>query len=364
MRFRVEAALAAYHTSGVQEKLILGVYVDNLQIVHSHDVSQEGTKIHAFMEAIQREWDVEDEGPMNDLLGIEIKYNKDGSITLHQQTYIDKLVEEFLPNGAPRGIKANVPYSQSLDKVTLHATLAKVANKGMCTHPDLVHEYQRKLGCLMYLANSTRPDIAYAIGMHCRNMSSPTPELMEELDWVFAYLKRNSGVGLTYTHHPTDPLGYNDASFEEGRSTSGYNIMWQGATISWGSTKQASTALSTCEAEIYALSEGAKDLVYFRKLLTGLGIPPTGPSPCATDNQGARDLSYNPEHHKRSKHIARRHFYVRDMVEAMELTVPFVRTDDNIADMLTKQLTSARFHTLRALMMNEPKYPRTSDTNE
>ena len=52
------------------------------------------------------------------------------------------------------------------------------------------------------------------------------------------------------------------------------------------------------------------------------------------------------------------------MVEAMELTVPFVRTDDNIADILTKQLTSARFHTLRALMMNEPKYPKTSDTDE
>ena len=125
-------------------------------------------------------------------------------------------------------------------------------------------------------------------------------------------------------------MGYNDASFEEGRSTSGYNIMWQGATVSWASTKQASTALSTCEAEIYALSEGAKYLVYSRKLY----------------------LAYNPEHHRRSKHIARRHFYIRDMVEAMELTVPFVRTDDNISDMLTKQLPSKRF---RTLMMNEPR---------
>ena len=101
-----------------------------------------------------------------------------------------------------------------------------------------------------------------------------------------------------------------------------------------GSTKQASTALSTCEAEIYALLEGAKYLVYFRKFLSGLGVAPSGSSPCATDNQGARDLAYNPEHHRRSKHIARRHFYIRDMVEAMELTVPFVRTDDNISDML------------------------------
>ena len=213
----------------------------------------------------------------------------------------------------------------------------------------------------MYVANSTRPDIAYAISMHCRNMSSPTPELLAELDWVFAYLQRNASVGLTYNNEDTEAMGFNDASFEVGKSTSGFNIMWQGATISWGSTKQTSTSLSSCEAEIYALSEGAKDLVYFRKLLTGLGVPPKGPSACATDNQGARDLSYNPEHHKRSKHIARRHFYVRDMVEAMELTVPYVRTDDNVSDMLTKQLQSARFHTLRAIMMNERKPPKKKD---
>ena len=101
---------------------------------------------------------------MDDLLGIETKYNADGAITLHQQTY----------NGAPKGIKGNTPYSQNLDKIGWSATLARLANNDVCTHPTLVREYQRKLGCLMYLANSTRPDIAYAISMHCRNMSSPT----------------------------------------------------------------------------------------------------------------------------------------------------------------------------------------------
>ena len=80
------------------------------------------------MEAIQAEWDVEDEGQMDDLLGIEIKYNSDGSITLHQQTYIEKVVAEFLPDGAPRtprGIKGNTPYSQYLDKIGWSATLAE-----------------------------------------------------------------------------------------------------------------------------------------------------------------------------------------------------------------------------------------------
>ena len=207
----------------------------------------------------------------------------------------------------------------------------------------------------MYLANSTRPDIAWAVGMHCRNMSSPTPDLMHELDYVFVYLARNAAVGLTFNTKPCKASAYCDASLEINKSTSGYVVQWQGASISWGSTKQKSVALSSCEAEIYALSEGAKDMVYFRKFLKALGEDLDEPSETFTDNIGAKDLAYNPEHHKRSKHIERRHFYVRDMVEAMELRVPHVGTYDNIADILTKDLPPNQFYRLRAIMMNEPR---------
>ena len=53
------------------------------------------------------------------------------------------------------------------------------------------------------------------------------------------------------------------------------------------------------------------------------------------------------------KHVQRRHFFVRDMVEAMELEVPFVRTDDNIADFFTKPLAGKKFHAMRRVIMNE-----------
>ena len=55
------------------------------------------------------------------------------------------------------------------------------------------------------------------------------------------------------------------------------------------------------------------------------------------------------------KHVERRHFYVRDMIEAFELRVPHVATDDNYSDFLTKPMKSAsQFFKLRALIMNEP----------
>ena len=64
--------------------------------------------------------------------------------------------------------------------------------------------------------------------------------------------------------------------------------------------------------------------------------------------------SDRPEHHDRMKHVERRHFYVRDMVENFEIEVPFVRTHEQIADFFTKPMKSAaQFYGFRHIIMNE-----------
>ena len=59
------------------------------------------------------------------------------------------------------------------------------------------------------------------------------------------------------------------------------------------------------------------------------------------------------------KHVQRRHFFVRDMIESFELTVPFVPTDENVADFFTKPMKNAsKFLAFRKVIMNEPDVPR------
>ena len=113
-------------------------------------------------------------------------------------------------------------------------------------------------------------------------------------------------------------------------------------------------ALSTAEAEIIALSEAAKDVVYERKWIKGVGHPALKPTLLYTDSKAARDVSYNPEQHDKMKHVERRHFFVRDMVEKFELSVPFVRTANNLADFFTKALKPKTFFAFRKTIMNEP----------
>ena len=104
-----------------------------------------------------------------------------------------------------------------------------------------------------------------------------------------------------------------------------------------------------------AASEAAKEGVYLSRFLNEVGLGSDEPLEMAMDNQAAVALSYNPEFHSRTKHIDRRHFYVRECVENMQLRVPFVKTVDNLADFFTKPLTSKNFYRMRDILMNVPR---------
>ena len=286
------------------EILTIGVYVDNLQIVHSAELDQHGRGpagcvYNEFLDAITLEWEVTDEGEMTDLLGIEIDYRADGSIKLHQKAYIDKVVKRFLPNGPlPKAQRNSLPYSSDF---LLHVNEALVQTE--TEYPELVSDMQTRVGCFMYAATSTRPDIAYTVHQLCRCLHKPTPGLLDECDHLLSYLSRTSDFGLVYSREHQRARGFADASWEVKHSTSGWLVMWQSAALTWGSRKQKCIALSSCEAEIIALSEAAKDVVYVRKFLNGIGAREPGPTPLATDSKSARDVSYNPEHHDRMKHV-------------------------------------------------------------
>eukprot|EP00965_Chrysotila_dentata_P199364 6179333-Pleurochrysis_carterae.AAC.2 len=75
------------------------------------------------------------------------------------------------------------------------------------------------------------------------------------------------------------------------------------------------------------------------------------------DNMSAIDLAYNPEHHACTKHIDRRHFFVRERVEALEFTVPFVNSAANMADFFSiEPLPPKAFFPLRDRIMNVDRY--------
>ena len=126
-----------------------------------------------------------------------------------------------------------------------------------------------------------------------------------------------------------------------------------GGAISWLSQKQKSISLSSTESEIVAASLGGAEAIFLRSMLEEMGFEQPEPTEMHVDNQGAVfTAKYAGHSHSKMKHVARRHFWVRELVQNGQLRVSFIRTDYNVADLFTKALPTPRFLELRDKAMN------------
>ena len=292
-----------YHTTSTprgprEEVIFVGCYVDDLFILSSH--TDEHSLYHHFTTDLSSKWDVEDEGPVEDLLNVEIS-REDEHVVLRQTAYIDKLMRTYYPDGvsvSPFGAgyplsshpASRVPADAALPQLVLDAVGQDAAD----IDPTLLKSYQSLVGALLYCSVNTRPDVAYAVGLLCRAMGKPTPALYEAALRVLFYLHHHRRLGLRYGASEFELSGMSDSDWAVRHSTTGFLFTYNLAAISWSSKKQTSVALSSCEAEIMAVSEAAKEGVYLRRFLDELGLGSSSATALATDNKAARDLAYNP----------------------------------------------------------------------
>ena len=108
-------------------------------------------------------------------------------------------------------------------------------------------------------------------------------------------------------------------------------------------TKHVLRAPAAPLARIIAASEAAKEAKFYREFAEELGFKQANPTTLNVNNTATINLAYNPEYHNRTKHIDRRHFYVRELVEEHVLRVQYVKTADNLADFFTKPLPPKSF---------------------
>ncbi|KAL4368275.1 hypothetical protein GQ457_05G028000 [Hibiscus cannabinus] len=101
---------------------------------------------------------------------------------------------------------------------------------------------------------------------------------------------------------------------------------------------------STTEAEYIAASEIAKEAVWIKKFITGLGVIPSISDvvDLYCDNNGAIAQAKEPRSHQRSKHILRRFHLIREIIDRGDVEICKVHTDDNIDDPLTKPLAQQK----------------------
>ncbi|KAL6137975.1 hypothetical protein ACLB2K_063263 [Fragaria x ananassa] len=144
--------------------------------------------------------------------------------------------------------------------------------------------------------------------------------------------------------------GYSDSDWAgntiDRKFNTGFCTFVVGNLVTWKSKKQNLVARSSAEVEYRAMTYTTCELTWLKTLLKDLGIECTKPITSHCDNQAAMHIAANPVLHERTKHIEIDCHFIRDQVHSKVLTTTYVRSGDQLADILIKVLPTAQFDRL------------------
>ena len=346
------------------------IYVDDTIITgpNPHEIDKLITSLGVAKEEQVHTFELRDEGEVGAFLGIQIERNKNNKFYLTQTG----LIKKVLATAGMENSKATVK------------TPASTTPLGLDTDRETFNEsweYPVVIGMLLYLAQNSRPDIAYAVHQCARFTHAPRQSHSIAVKRILRYLNSTKDKGMYLT--PLNDLTINyfvDADFaglwnvEDDqnplcvKSQSGILLTFMGCPIHWLSKLQTQIALSTMEAEYIALSQATREIIGLRAILkeiytTVLTDPKDyaslsfntisksfGTIPDSTvyeDNEACLKFATAPKMSPRTKHIAIPYHFFRSKVASGEIKILPVNTNNQLADQFTKGLPQDKFLTDR-----------------
>ncbi|PLW10015.1 hypothetical protein PCASD_24270 [Puccinia coronata f. sp. avenae] len=301
----------------------LTTHVDDLAIVGEPDF------VDSLISAVGKRFKIGADEELNHFLSLKMTRNvPDRYVFLNQAHYISELCTRFLDG-------KSTPVSTPTD-----SAFKSLGSKSP-SDPASTGPYPQLIGSLLWVSQCTRPDISFAVNRLSQHLRDPSEAHWRAGLQILNYLvttqdlKLRLGGDLLFS-------GYSDSDWAEDRddrrSTLAYTYRIGDGAILWKSRKQATVSLSSTEAEYKALSDSCKEGLWLQHLLTELRLRPDSAIPLHVDNEGAKALAKNPEHHARTKHIHACYHFIRECVQEGDISLLHVSTKDMLADMLTKPL--------------------------
>ncbi|KAJ1580915.1 hypothetical protein NDA12_003040 [Ustilago hordei] len=322
--FQVECAPCIYTKGQGEDMAIVVIYVDDTLVI-----APRLETVLKVKKQIGQRWKMEDSGEVSHFLGIKISRDRAmRTMTIGQSGYIDQVLAKHLD----KRTKPTMVPMQSIPEGTLVASAAQQK------------EYPVIVGKLLWVANSTRPDLSLTVGVLARHMCEPSQEHYQAAQRVLRYLKSTRQVGLVYrASESQEPLvAHSDANWAsdatiQRRSTSGSVALVYRNPVAWKSATQKCVSLSTVEAEFIAATEATREVLFLKQLLRSIGIA-TGTPMVYSDNTGCIQVSKDPAQHWKLKHIDTKYHFVRNNVQEGRVQIKYIDTTRNLADVLTKPI--------------------------
>ena len=368
--------------------LIISVYVDDIPSAFHNSDRAEWEEIKQKFHA---RFAIKFLGAADWFLNMRITRDRSRKLLwLDQQTYVESMLEDLRMDNCR--IVQHPGTQEELSKESAPSTNQEI--ELMSKIP-----YRRAVGLLTYLSNTSRPDIAHAVNLVAQFSQNPGAIHWRAVQLILRYLCGTANYAICFdgqTQHNSNlhanisrsnsasshtridslPLTvYADASWgnckDTRRSTSGWLIRLGASWIDWSCHKQATPALSSCEAEYMALTAATTGVMWTMKLLremsavqngVDVAIPQTVPL-LHSDNKSAIALANNDSNHNRSKHIDIRHHFIRHEIVNKRISLVWVASEDQYADILTKTLLPRLFLKFQAILV-KPRPTNTQNQQE
>lgn len=299
--------------------MYLLLYVDDF-IIASNDMGA----LNNVKEILKNEFKMRDLGELNYFLGIKIERHGE-SLFLSQTSYIEKLINRF---------------KMSTCKPKLTPMPAKPF-QDIQSNPMALKPYRELIGCLMYACLATRPDLCAAVNYFSQFQTKATVALWEGLKRIIRYLQGTKNLGLWFKGQTDTVLvGYADASWAnciDRKSVSGYLFKTYGDLVVWASRKQRTVAQSSTEAEYIAIASAGTEYLWLIQLLAEMKVTIQEPVIIYEDNQSCISALESWDQ-KRLKHIDIKYHFIKELVKNKLISVKYVPTEDQTADIFTKGL--------------------------
>ena len=320
------------------EVCIIIMYLDDMLIIGKREQIQE------FAAMIQKEFSVIIPHNIADYLGCEFHVNKEKTKGWLGQLSITKNLEQKFGERAMKKRLSVIPGTPRFTARRLENEEDKVNAKE--------HEiYRSGVGTHLYLTKHSRPDISNPVRELSKTMDAPAPLHLKEMYKLIRFVLSTKDYGLKFklikSIRKWVLKALSDSDFASDRETRisvyGYVIYFCGIPIAWRSKGMKSVVLSTTEAEYMALSEVVKELKFIVQLLQTMNITVELPITVHVDNVRAIWLSNNRNTGDRTKHLDIRTSFVKKYQEDGKIIIKFVKSEDNEADIFTKNKSNIIF---------------------
>lgn len=323
---------------------LMTLYVDDMIIAHNNY-----DELMKLVDQIEKRFQIKKIGIPRKMLGINVEYHKrEGRLSISTKSKILELIQEYKITET-----REIPMEENMK-----FKLAKVSD---LTEAEKT-AFRSLLGKLMFIMVATRPDIAYAVSLLARFMSNPTREQLNAAINILKYLLRTQDLTVVFERQSMDDynlVAYSDSDWggnlDNRRSRSGGLILLGNTPIYWSSNIQTLVALSSAEAEINALKEVVKNVLWIRGILKDTTLLPSilsQPTVIFEDNSAVLEIVINPEVSKRNRHYDMSYHFIRENIEEFKnVLIRWINTNNNLADLFTKALGETKFIYFRSFIL-------------